>query len=162
MVPPVQRNFFEWPECLGHISTRFRRTLRAPHPSPAGWKMWPGSFAAMPRFSRVFCIPCCRCRPCRTRWRITVGRFMMLRGGSSSKSWRLSSRYWLLSPSPEQGGAMVKKNPFLQSKSTYFPAKFSASFLFCFVGSKRELNCLNPSGKYLSAALYCKLVFQLF
>lgn len=55
----------------------------------------------------------------------------------------------------------LKRIPSLQSKSTSFPAKFSASFLFCFVANERELNCLNPSGKYFSATLYCKLVFQL-
>lgn len=120
-------------------------------------------FCCPPMFLTCVLHPCC-CRPCRTRWRITVGRFMMLRGGSSATSSRPRNRYnyWGLSSPPEQGGAMVKNNPLLQSKSTYFPAKFSASLLFCFVGNKRELNCLNPSGKYLSAALCCKLVFQLF
>lgn len=61
-----------------------------------------------------------------------------------------------------QGGSMVKNNTLLQSESTYFSAKFSASFLLCFLGNKRELNCLNPTGKHLSRALYFKLVFQLF
>lgn len=163
MVPPVQSNFFEWPNCLCHVLA----------PSSAGLTVLLFLPQLVGRRHLEVLLPSRVSHVCFASLAVVPG----LGGGGGELPW---AALWCSEEAPaqraevpgagtgccppplEQGGAIVKNNPFLQSKSTYFPAKFSASFLFCFVGNERELNCLNPSGKYLSAALYCKLVFQLF
>jgi len=47
-----------------------------------------------------------------------------------------------------------------KAKAHIFLQNFQLAFFSVFV-NKRELNCLNPTGKYLSLALYFRLVFQL-
>lgn len=79
--------------------------------------------------SHMFCTHWCCFRPYKMKWSVPAARRGLQRRSCSAGSWRPTSRY---GAAPGRGAAMGNDKILLQSKSTYFPAKFSASFLFCF------------------------------